>query len=297
MPFQRIFWIAIIALVFADYAWASALSLVIRLNYNFLLSFCGAFGLSLILTRLDRLPRVALLSLTIAQFIVMLSATIVLSYLAAAMCFPLIDRQLAAVDRLLGMDWLATYHWVKANPRIDRILDLAYGSLPVQLPLVVVMLSVMRRDGRLHEFISMFGISLCIIIVISLFFPAAGAWDFFGLTDLANDYYLRDFYAVRDGTMRVIDLNHLNGIVQFPSFHAALGLIFILSTRGIYVVAPLSVCLNTLMIFSAVTNGGHHLADALAGPVVVLAVWRCLKFQRYDLGNAAVGTVYVVSDA
>lgn len=286
---QYFFWGMIAALAAIDYAWAWAAGIKININYDFGVAwFCISFGIFLIYTKIKPRPRIACFALAVAQFSALVCVTSVLMYLAAALDFPLIDQQLASVDRHLGFDWLAIFNWVKAHPVLDRVLDLAYWSLPPQIVVIPIILSVTGRFERMREFILLFATTLLLVIALSAFLPAAGAWDFYGVADLTSAYYIRDFHAIRSGSMTELDLTKLTGIIQFPSFHAALGLMLIMATRGIYLVFPLSTVCNVLMIVSATTHGGHHLADVLAGLAVVPLAWRMLMMDRVaqnlDLG-------------
>jgi membrane-associated phospholipid phosphatase len=146
---------------------------------------------------------------------------------------------------------------------------------------LLVTLSVTARFARMTEFTWLIVISLLIILPLSLVLPAEGAWAHYGVAHLTSAYYLPDFYALRSGAKRVIDLNeNLNGIIQFPSYHAALGLILITSSRGTFLFS-VYLPLNILMIVSALTAGGHHLADIIFGlatvPVAALILKRITR--------------------
>jgi hypothetical protein len=274
---RHLFWGAVAVLATVDYVWARISGITIRFNYDFVVLLVSA-GVYLISMRFN-LPRIGAFALTTTQLVMMLSVTVILSYLVATLNFPLIDAQLASADRIVGFDWLATFNWVKAHPRVDRILFISYWSSVFQLLFVVAILSATRRFQQLHRLVLLFGASILIVIAASAFLPAAGAWEFYGVSDRVASYYASDFHALRDHTMKNIDLTKVTGIIQFPSFHAAVGLILIIVTRGIYVVGPLAMCLNVLMIISALTHGGHHLSDVVAGLVVVILVWRVLPVE------------------
>lgn len=276
MRSRYIHWSAIVAALGGiDYAWAYALGIKIILNYDIALSVLALAGLHVILAKFRRLPRIAAFVLALAQFIVMICVLVILSYLTTSLGLPLIDRQLASVDRSLGLNWLATFNWVKSHPTVDRISDLVYASHALQIYIILAVLSITKRFERIREFLFLFSTTLLITIVISAFLPAAGAWVFYNVPDQVS--YIADFNAMRSGTMSEIDMHKAAGLVQFPSFHAALGLIFIIATRGIYVIFPLSICLNALMIASAAIVGGHHFSDLFAGLALVPLVWLALK--------------------
>jgi membrane-associated phospholipid phosphatase len=269
-------WIVIVAVIGGlDYAWAHLLGIRIRLNYEAVLLILALVAIYVIVAKIRRLPRIAAFVLALAQFISMICVLVILSYLTTSLDFPLIDRQLASIDQLLGLNWLATFNWVKAHPVINNLCNMAYLCHGMQIYIILAVLSVTERFERIREFLFLFSTTLLITIVISAFLPAAGAWVFYSAPGQLD--YVADFNALRSGTMSEIDMNKATGLIQFPSFHAALGLIYIIAVRGIYVLFPLLICLNTLMIASAVIVGGHHFSDIFAGLALVPLVWLTLR--------------------
>jgi membrane-associated phospholipid phosphatase len=120
-----------------------------------------------------------------------------------------------------------------------------------------------------REFVWLWVLTLLIIISLSWLLPAEGAWAYYNVAHLVDAYYLPDFYALRSGEMREIVMAKATGIIQFPSFHAAVALIFIYTSRAIRILFPAFLGLNVLMICSTPTCGGHHFSDVLAGLAVV----------------------------
>jgi membrane-associated phospholipid phosphatase len=60
------------------------------------------------------------------------------------------------------------------------------------------------------------------------------------------------------------------GIITFPSFHAALGIIFIAGLWPIPVLRWIGLIVNVLMIAATPVEGGHYFIDVLAGVVIAL---------------------------
>ena len=58
---------------------------------------------------------------------------------------------------------------------------------------------------------------------------------------------------------------HTQGLVSMPSFHTALAVLFTYSLRRIGWLFSIAVPLNVVMILSTPTQGGHYLADVVAG--------------------------------
>lgn len=264
-------WLSVIiaAIVCLDGVWICALGLRVELDWRVAagLALIAAINLVYATVRPDR--RIAAAAASVLQLAAFTAASGVLSYLTVTSRFPLIDRHLAAADAAMGLNWVALFQWMQAHPITARILDLAYFSAMAQTGLLLVLLNAMGRLERVREFIWVFVLTLLIIIPVSWVAPAEGAWGYYGVSQQAHAYYLPAFYALRAGTMPEIAMAQLVGVIQFPSFHAALALILIYACRDIPYLFLLSLVLNLVMIASTPTSGGHHFVDILAGLVVV----------------------------
>lgn len=248
----------------------------ILLSFPIIFGFLVLVGLNLFYTRIRKNPLFASIALTCAQLVAFTNVAIVLSYLAAARGLPLVDNALAAMDDAVGFNWLALFTWLKKErPTIGWALDLIYDTMIIQVFIMLIVLYSTKKLLQARAFSWLYAVTLLIIIPMSMVFPAEGAWAHFGVAHLTSAYYLPDFNAIRSGSMHVIDTAEVTGIIQFPSFHAALALILILSSRGTFLF-PVYLPLNVLMIFSALTAGGHYLTDVAFGlatvPVAVLVL-------------------------
>jgi membrane-associated phospholipid phosphatase len=121
-----------------------------------------------------------------------------------------------------------------------------------------------------------------VIIPISWLLPAASAWVYFGVVERVDAYHLIDFNALRSGEMTRISLTHVNGLITFPSFHAALATILIYASRGVKMLFPLYLVLNLLMLAATPTVGGHYFIDIIAGAGIVLCL-ACLRQLRWGV--------------
>ncbi|WP_128971365.1 phosphatase PAP2 family protein [Bradyrhizobium tropiciagri] len=248
----------------------------VSLGFPIIFGFLVLVGLNLFYTRVRKNPLFASVALTCAQLVAFTNVAIVLSYLAAARRFALVDNTLAAMDAAVSFNWLALFAWLKIeHPTVGWTLDLIYDTMITQVFILLIVLCSTKRLLQARTFSWLFAVTLLIVIPISMVLPAEGAWAHYGVAHLTSAYYLPDFYAIRSGSMHVIDLDKATGIIQFPSFHAALALILILSSRGT-VLFPVYLPLNVLMIISALTAGGHYLMDVAFGlatvPAAVLAL-------------------------
>jgi membrane-associated phospholipid phosphatase len=88
------------------------------------------------------------------------------------------------------------------------------------------------------------------------------------------------------------------GIITFPSLHAALALIVTVALWPIPVLRWLGVATNTLMLVSIPVDGGHYFIDVLAGLAIawasLLAAKRIAEFAhqpQLQTANSGVGFI------
>jgi membrane-associated phospholipid phosphatase len=215
-----------------------------------------------------------------------------LSYIAASANLPLRDHLFDAADRALGFDWMALLYWMNANPTLHHVFNFAYLSFPIQATMTVLALALTARLVHLRVFVLAFMACAVVTIAISAALPAQGVWGHYGLN--AADYpaiipatreiHLPIFNGLRDGTFRSVMSTGSEGIITFPSLHAALGLIFIFALWPVPVLRRIGVALNMLMIASTPIDGGHYFTDVLAGLVIAFLCWLA---ARRIAGNAA----------
>ncbi|MDR5748318.1 phosphatase PAP2 family protein [Caballeronia sp. LZ029] len=210
-------------------------------------------------------PRVADTAAWGALLICFVSAAGVLSYLCVSIDAPLIDGRLIAFDRALGFDWLAVYKWVQAHPYLREALQLAYGSGHVQLIAIPLILGLTGKPEELSDFFFYLAIATVYLVLISTPFPATSAFIHFDVEDRAAAETVSDFALLRDGSLKMIDLSNLQGLVSMPSFHTTLAVLFTYSLARIRWLFWIAVPLNVTMIVSTPTQGGHYLADVIAG--------------------------------
>ncbi|MBM7481046.1 MULTISPECIES: phosphatase PAP2 family protein [Bradyrhizobium] len=275
-------WIAIAIVAAVDLVWLRAAGMTMAIDPTQAIAFCAAALLSFVYTRLRPDRRIAELATALAQIIAFTVVGAILSYLTITAKFPLVDSQLAGVDTLLRLNWLAFFEWVEVRPIIKAVLAVAYHSCMLQVAILLVWLSACGRFERMREFVWLFVTSLLVILPISWRLPAASAWVYFGVVERVDAYHLIDFNALRSGEMTRISLTHVNGLITFPSFHAALATILIYASRGMKMLFPLYLVLNLLMLAATPTVGGHYFIDIIAGAGIVLCL-ACLRQLRWGV--------------
>lgn len=212
-----------------------------------------------------------------------------LSYIAASFNTPARDGMLDALDRALGFDWMGLLHWMNAHPALHTVFTIAYMSFTVQATTTVVALALTGRTIHLRIFILTFIATAVVTIAVSALLPAQGVWGHYGLTSVdypaiipaTREIHLPIFHGLRDGTFRALTAAGSEGIITFPSLHAALGLIFIFALWPVPVLRWIGLGVNVLMIIATPVDGGHYFSDVIAGLPIALLCWLAVeKFAR-----------------
>ncbi|WP_066471337.1 phosphatase PAP2 family protein [Bosea sp. WAO] len=217
---------------------------------------------------------------------------VLLSYLAATMSFPEQDALFYALDRSLGLDWLAYLKAIDARPWLGTMFGLAYASILPQIVVLVIALAFSGRGDAARIMVFAMMLSALVSIAISGLMPAVAMFVHLGLTPAdypnlnpgAAFVHVADIKALRSGASFLVDLSRAEGIITFPSYHAALALLMLLAGWTHPLLRWPFVIINLLMIAATPIDGGHYFIDVFAGLGLALlchaAARRCLFPSR-----------------
>lgn len=217
-----------------------------------------------------------------ALWLILPVAGVHLSYLAVLSGMPLQSETFAAMDKAIGFDWATWARFVIAHPWLEWVTERAYLSHSFQPFVAVIIVTLFGPVGRNAQLIVATLIALTIVIFISSLVPSVQPALAHGIEMPAD----RVFAALREG--RLYDLSYV-GLINFPSFHAAMAVLF----TAVYLGMPRffwpAALLNSVMLLSIPYTGDHYLVDvppgmAIAALAVVLA--RKLVPDRPRQGNA-----------
>jgi membrane-associated phospholipid phosphatase len=231
-----------------------------------------------------------------AQVIAFAAVGAPLSYLAAAIggALPLTDPVFDAIDRAMGFDWMAMLGWMNEASAIFNTLRLIYGSLLPQMALAVLCLAFTGRLLWLRVYTLAFLIAALVTIGISAVLPAAGAWLHYELTPAdarvvpVVSTVWPVFTGLRDGSVRALVALGAEGVITFPSLHAALAVIMIAALWPIRILRWVVLALNLTMLVATPIDGAHYLIDVIAGIAIaalsLVTAW--VTVRRADRGHA-----------
>src|SRR5438105_6768760 len=200
--------------------------------------------------------------LSVGQFLAFSLVGIVLTYVAATANFPLMDDVFAHVDAVMGFRWEEANVWFHQHSALQRILWIAYLSVGVQLITLFFIHSTREPREGSGELIWIYMVSLLLVTAISVFLPAAA------MPGMIGQRHIDVLLALRNGGLTVLDDRKITGLIAFPSFHSALGVLCIYSARTMKWLLGIFVPLNVLMIVATAPSGGHYLIDTIAGLAV-----------------------------
>lgn len=221
-------------------------------------------------------PRLASALESTAQVMAFAAVAAPLSYVAASAGLPLQDAMFDSLDRALGLDWTGLLAFMRHWPEFASFLNVMYLSLTVQMTAVVLLLGFTGRLPWLRVYMLAFVFATLTTIALSTVLPAEGVWLHYGLKGdaamlPASHTSWPVFLGLRDGSYRLIVAIGAEGIITFPSLHAALAVILMAALWPVPLARWLSVGINTLMLAATPIDGSHYFVDVLAGVAIAVA--------------------------
>jgi PAP2 superfamily len=269
-----------------------------RIGFGFVLVY-AAFSFFNALAPNRRDPQVVFVIGGMAQIVLITLLMAPFTYIAAAVDLPMQDHALMAIDRALGFDWLGYVKYVNDRPLLAIWIDFGYRMIKWPLLIIPVVLAAVHQYRRLQEYTLAFLLALIVTTAISAMVPAIGVFQEVGLPvtsfpNLNPGAYLsqlHDLPLVRAGTLRVLDLGALAGVVTFPSFHAASAALYTWALWPSKWFRLIAIIANVAMLAATPINGGHYFIDLIGGiAVAVLAIVAARRTGRRvsaDLGETA----------
>jgi hypothetical protein len=263
-----------LSLMFTDFS-LELKGLAVAVGY---VGLYGGFAHANARSPLRRDPQVMFVLGGTAQIVLITAVMTPLTYVAAATNLPMQDANLLAIDRALGLNWLAYVRFVDGHPALAAWLNYGYTMIRWPIFAIPVALVAMGRYRRVEEFTFAFGVALFATTIISALVPAIGVYQQIGLDPAALTHVspgaylaqLHDLPPTREGLLRHLDLLDLGGIVTFPSFHAASAVLYVWALWPARWFRPLILLANGIMLAATPANGGHYFIDIFAGIAIAM---------------------------
>lgn len=218
-------------------------------------------------------PRLRAASETLFYGLLLVPAIIAASYLSVRMNMPWADDELQAMDRALGVDWVAILAFADARKYLSIALNIAYASFGLQLMALPLILALIGSTLRSYLMITVYAVACFISAIISIWYPALGTYAAYNIdpSQLENInghmgvVFLDQLRAAHDNADFALDFNHLEGVITFPSVHAAMAVLCAWAAWETKWLRYPFLILNTLMVVSAGIVSNHYVVDLIAG--------------------------------
>lgn len=289
----RAVWLLILSMALCLAVSFAALGLRVDLSSNpaLIVIVCGYTALTIYYAAFRHEPRLVAILVAAAQLFLVLFIGLLLTYAASAVGLPYRDANFHLADLWLGFDRETYKTIISSVPGLSAVLDAAYLSIQPQTALIPLALILAGQLPRLQQFVMAFGIALSITALIAAFLPAMDAMIYLdlapgGIATLPSGTYthIPTLEALRTGAMTTIRLNDLEGLITFPSFHTADGVLFAWALWRIRYLRVGGLIVNALMIASTPISGSHYLIDVIAGAGV--AGVAIIIANRFSTANA-----------
>lgn len=209
----------------------------------------------------------------------------VMAMLQLRLHLPIADPMLRSWDLALGIDGLAIVNsqleqgrWLFAlmAPAYNHTLGLFFGGL------VLIALLGDRIEAWRAAFC--FVGTLFTTCMIAIFLPAKGlgVWAPQEMFDRLPPHAMRNFWPHFDdfysGGDPVLQLQAIDGVISFPSFHTVVGfLVLVMWRKRVLTLVPAAIWLF-FMLLATLPGGGHYVVDLIGG-FVVWAAWFALSLR------------------
>jgi len=287
-PDARPVWmlISIMAVATAFALAANSLTVAWTSNPTLPVTLCALFGLGQFFRHLRPRPELHALCNIALQIVLVLLLGVLLTYAATAANFPYRDAELHRLDQIIGLDRSAYLDIFRARPWLSDIVAVAYQTLLPQLVIVPILLIATQQATHAHRLIFAFAIALLLTSAVATFVPAISAFYYLdvpppALATLSLDFQtlLQTIEGLRSDALQIIRLDDLQGLITFPSFHTAGGLLLAWATFSIPYVRWIGVALNTALIAATPVVGAHYFVDLLGGAAIaVISIFVARQF-------------------
>jgi hypothetical protein len=289
----------------------AALAIFIAFRFEFEETALAAAGqtfatcaASYFLLRSQKTQKIGIVLSAMFQYGLIFASIGMLTLCLATLNYPWFDGPLLALDRALGYDWHAYAHAVHGSAALTILYRIGYTSIIWQPLAICAILALSGHADRLAIFLLSTFLTLLTMAAIFTFCPVTTAWIYTNAISVAEmkELYLPapgegwplELAELRAGRGRLVSWGIDPGVIGFPSFHCAAGLLNCWALWKLQMMRYAALALNAFMLAATPLLGGHYLADIGAGAVVAcaciyLAIRLCpslAKQPKYSLARS-----------
>lgn len=198
---------------------------------------------------------------------------VIATYMSARLGMPWADDRLQSMDAALGFNWLNLVYFIDERRYLAILLNISYVTFQYQLVLLPILLTLSGSILKSYQTIIIYAVVCYVSCVVSIWYPALGTYSVHGLdpqnlkhvNGVWGTIFLDELNGVRNDPNFTLTLNRMEGIITFPSVHAAVSVLCVWSAWDLRWFRYPFLFLNTLMATSAVVVSNHYLVDIIAG--------------------------------
>jgi len=193
--------------------------------------------------------------------------------------FSPIDHQIMHWGEWMHVDLAHLVAWSSAHPKLYRIMELSYDSLTYQLTYLPLILILLGRFERLHEYYCLLLVTALIGFSFYYFFPTTAP------ASVIDSPYFTEAQHATELKFKQIH-NHIKpstlegGMIALPSFHVIWAWLCVWLVRDWVWVFRALLLLNTALVASCVLLGWHYILDIIAS-LCVLALAHGIQTYRH----------------
>jgi membrane-associated phospholipid phosphatase len=207
-------------------------------------------------------------------FLTLVQITAPMQYGALALGRPFVDAWLDTTDRSLGIDVAQLTAWTAQFPWLVAVLNMSYYSLAPQLvlPLLLLPLAGDRRalwEYLWHLHVSLIGALICLALWPTVYVFTYRHFDPLAARDMV-EHCMTQLWALRAGRFHVLTMQDMQGLISFPSFHAAAAFAVTWSLRrqSRWIWMPIAL-INVGLVSATVLLGLHYATDLIGTAVLI----------------------------
>ena len=193
--------------------------------------------------------------------------------LAARSPCPLVDTQLAALDRSMHFDTAAIVSFVAHIPVAQDVLALAYAAIPLLVFAAILVPPFFGQRQAARRYLVAVIMTTVFTSLLFALWPACGPWTTENLHPTPEQAAITvRLLLLKSAPVVSLNLEH-TAIVSFPSFHVVLALLSAIALNGVPRARVPIWILAALTCASTITTGWHYGFDLLGGLAVAAAGW------------------------
>jgi PAP2 superfamily len=243
---------------------------------------------------LMRLPRLSDAVVAIAVMVLFSIPGLFGQYAALSLNLPWADPWLAHLDESLGIHIPTVVQWVTGHPTVYNALLIGYASFLWQVGWTPFLIAVFSRE-RLWTYVVAYQAAWSLALLGIALLPAEHAFVHYNYPidmHMIGAEMVADIHRARMHMPWTLSIGATNGLVSFPSFHAAVGVLMVWTMRGRNALSALVLLTNVLLILGTAFLGSHYVIDVIASLLMMPAIlWAAQRLTHTAFRETAAPSV------